>query len=171
MPMTQTFKPIPGILIFEISGLSCCVNIDDVYLVKKIEDLDPIIESDLDNRRYLRLEDSFDLPFIDLTGYLHREKKTPSPDNRILIMKHTLRESGFEKTFAFKVDKVIEIFSVDETKTKHLLEFIPSEKEDFFYGTILFNKRRLLLPDFSKIAASILDKKIQKLDSKIQYMN
>ena len=74
----------------------------------------------------------------------------------VLIIKHHSEMDGLERTFGLLVDKVQEIISFDESKNSYLLKFIPSSDNPFVSGTILLEDRNILLPNFSKIASTLI---------------
>jgi hypothetical protein len=53
------------------------------------------------------------------------------------------------------VDEVVELVTTEKNDDSYLLKFIPSGDNPFLSGSIFMGDRKILLPNYSKIAASL----------------
>lgn len=154
MEISQLFDVMPGIYIFRISGLEFCVNVRDVYIVKRLADLD-IRKYILSNSgEFLNLYNS-NIPLIDISKYFDILDKEWSDSRMIIIIKHQGEKDYVDKTYGIMADEVTEIISIDKKNGIIRPKFVPSEGNPFLSGSVLLGDREILLPDFSKIASTV----------------
>ena len=156
--MIEACQNIPGIIIFEISNLTFCANLDDVYLIREIKEFQQSEIINQNNKGYNRLYNS-DIVLIDLAKYFDLPVMGVQPSSRIIIINHFIVEGEVTLRYGFIADKVNEIVTLNYNKNYQILNFAKSENGSFLEGKILYENRELILPDFSKIGASLLEDK------------
>ncbi len=154
MEISQLFDVMPGIYIFRISGLEFCVNVRDVYIVKRLADLDTRKNILSDNGEFLNLY-NFNIPLIDISKYFDISEKEWSDSRMIIIIKHPGERDYLDKTYGIMADEVTEIISIDRKNGINKPKFVPAEGNPFLSGSVLLGDREILLPDFSKIASAV----------------
>jgi chemotaxis signal transduction protein len=156
--MIETYQNIPGIIIFEISNFTFCANLDDVYLIKEIKELKRDETINQLNKGYIRLYNN-DIVLIDLAKYFDLPVMDVQPSSRIIIINHFIVEGEMTLRYGFIADKVNEIVTLNYNRNYQILNFTKSKNDGFLEAKILFENRELLLPDFSKIGAFLLENK------------
>ncbi len=164
MDISQLIEVIPGIIIFKISGVEFCINVKDVYVIKRAEEFEHIKDNNgFNGSAYVTLYNinipiidiskNFNIPVVNGNGRDHR---------MILIIRHHSEEDELEKTFGITVDEVVELITTEDNDDSYLLKFVASSENPFLSGSIFLGTRQILLPNFSKIAASVfLTKSLQ----------
>lgn len=154
MDFSQLAEVIPGIIIFRISTFEFCINVRDVYVIKRIEEFEEFKH----NGSYCKTQVSLyniNIPIIDMSKNLRLPVKSNGNSTMILIIKQHCAEDDLEKTFGIMVDEVIELITTEKNEDNHLLKFVPSRDNPFLSGSIFIGNRKILLPDFSRIAAEL----------------
>ena len=154
MDISQLSEVIPGIIIFRISGLDFCINVKDVYVIKRTEEFERLRNNGSNGTAYVKLF-NINIPIIDLAKSFNLADEKNSSRRMILIIKHPGEEDDLEKTFGILVDEVVEFIATDKKADSYLLKFIPSGENPFLSGSIFIGDRKILLPNFSKIAANL----------------
>ena len=162
MDISQLIEVIPGIIIFKISGVEFCINVKDVYVIKRAEEFEHIKDNNSFNGTgYVTLY-NINIPIIDISKNFNLPVDDGRDHRMLLIIRHHSEEDELEKTFGIKVDEVIELITTEESDDSYLLKFIASSENPFLSGSIFIGNRQILLPNFSKIAASVfLTKSLQ----------
>jgi chemotaxis signal transduction protein len=154
MDFSQLAEVIPGIIIFRISTFEFCINVRDVYVIKRIEEFEELKYNGSYDKTYVSLY-NINIPIIDMSKNLQLPVKSNGSSTMILIIKHHCAEDDLEKTFGILVDEVIELITTGKNDDDYLLKFVPSGDNPFLSGSIFIGNRKILLPDFSKIAAEL----------------
>ena len=55
MDFSQLSEVIPGIIIFRISGLEFCINVKDVYVIKRTEEFERLRNNGSNGTAYVKL--------------------------------------------------------------------------------------------------------------------
>jgi chemotaxis signal transduction protein len=152
MEISQLYEALPGIYIFRISHLEFCINVKNVYIVKRLAELEK--KNLPDDTSYLTIF-NIDIPIIDISKYFKLVNKKKADSRMILIIKHHSESDDLEKTFGIMVDEVTEIVSFDKNDDNCRPNFIPSNDNPFLSGSVILGERKILLPNFSKIAAEV----------------
>ena len=162
MDISQLIEVIPGIIIFKISGVEFCINVKDVYVIKRAEEFEYIKDNNSFNGTgYVTLY-NINIPIIDISKNFSLPVDNGRDHRMLLIIRHHSEEDELEKTFGIKVDEVIELITTEENDDSYLLKFIASSENPFLSGSIIIGNRQILLPNFSKIAANLfLNKTLQ----------
>lgn len=161
MDISQLIEVIPGIIIFKISSVEFCINVKDVYVIKREEEFEHLRDSGSNGSAYITLY-NINIPIIDISKNFDLPDDTGSDHRMILIVRHHSEEDELEKTFGIKVDEVIELVTTEDNNDNYLLKFVPSSENPFLSGSIILGTRQILLPNFSKIAANLfLNKALQ----------
>ena len=156
--MIETYREISGIVVFELSGSTFCINLDDVYLIKKIDETGEGNMPEYIKNGYIRINNS-DIILIDLTKYFDLPPMSMQASSRIIIINHFIVEGELTLRYGFIADRVNEIIALNYCKYDQILNFTQSENGGFLEGKILFENRELLLPNFSRIGTSLLEDK------------
>lgn len=154
MEISQLFDVMPGIYIFRISGLEFCANVRDVYIVKRLAELDTQKNILSNGGEFLNLY-NFNIPVIDISKYFDIADKEWSDNRMIIIIKHQGEKDYLDKTYGIMADEVTEIISIDKKNRINQPRFVPAEGNPFLSGSVLLGEREILLPDFSRIASAI----------------
>ncbi|HSD64594.1 MAG TPA: chemotaxis protein CheW [Ignavibacteriaceae bacterium] len=154
MKISQLFDVMPGMYIFKISGLEFCVNVRDVYNVKRLAELNTWKDILSNGGEYLTI-DNFNIPVIDISRYFDIMDKEWSESRMIIIIKHQSENDFVDKTYAIIADEVTEIISIDKKNSNNRPMFIPADGNPFLSGSVFFGGREILLPNFSKIANTV----------------
>ena len=160
MEISQLIEVIPGIIIFKISEMEFCINVNDVHVIKRMEGPDKLEVYDSNDIAYIKIY-NINIPIIDISKYFQTGKKNIRKRNIVLIIKHHGEEDKLEKTFGILVDEVVEIISADKSQNNYLMQFTPSNDNSFVSGAITWGERKILLPNYSKIASTIFLKEIK----------
>ncbi len=158
MDISQLVEVIPGIIIFKISGVEFCINVKDVYVIKRSEEFEHIKDSGSNGAAYVTLY-NINIPIIDISENFNLPVKLNRDHRMVLIIRHHSEEDELEKTFGIKVDEVVELITTEDNDDSYLLKFIASSENPFLSGSIFLGTRQILLPNFSKIAANLFLKK------------
>ena len=156
MDIIQLAEVIPGIIIFRISDLEFCINIRDVYVIKKSEEFEELKNGSSNGSAYVKIH-NINIPIIDISKNFDLSYDNKFEHQKILIVKHHSEEDELEKTFGIMVDDVVELVTTEANDNNYLLKFIPSGNNPFLSGSIFIGGREILLPNFSKIAAVFLN--------------
>lgn len=156
MDISQLVEVIPGIIIFRISDLEFCINVKDVYVIKKSEEFEELRNGGSNGSVFVKIH-NINIPIIDISGNFNLSLKNKANHRMILIVKHHSEEDELEKTFGIMVDEVIELVTTEVRDDNYLLKFIPSADNPFLSGSIFIGKREIMLPNFPKIAALFLN--------------
>jgi len=154
MEISQLAEVIPGIIIFRICELEFCINVKDVYLIKRTEEFESLRDDSLNGTAYIMIY-NFNIPIIDISKNLDLPAENNKNRRMILIIRHHSDEDNLEKTFGILVDEVIELITTDKSDDNYLLRFTPSNINPYLSGSIYLGEREILLPNFSKIAAKL----------------
>ena len=154
MEISQLFDIMPGIYIFRISGLEFCINVRDVYLVKRIEEPETRKDEFTNYNEYLTIY-NINIPIIDISKYFKTDSEKSADNRMILIIKHQTEDDYLDKTFGIIVDEVTEIISIDRNEDNYRPRFEPAVDNPYLSGSVFLGRREILLPNFSKIAANI----------------
>ena len=144
----------PRYIIFKISDLEFCINVKDVHIIKRLEEPEFYCENAQTNIFYFKIY-NINIPIIDISSYYNLNKEDINKLKILLIIKHYSEHDNLEKTFGILADEVIEIISADKSESNYLLNFTPSDDNPYLSGSIFWGERKILLPNFSRIAASI----------------
>ena len=106
--MIETYERIPGIVVFELSSSTFCINLDDVYLIKKIKEIREGELPDHFNNGYIRLNNS-DIILIDITKYFDLPAVSVCTSSRIILINHFIVDGELTLRYGFIADKVNEI--------------------------------------------------------------
>jgi chemotaxis signal transduction protein len=156
--MIDNYQRLQSIIIFEISNTAFCANLDDVYIIKRV--IEPNQEEMIKQfeKGYIRSNND-DIVLIDMAKYFDLPVTRAKPSSRIIIINHFIVEGQMTLRYGFMADKVNEIVALNYSNNYQLLNFTKSGNDDFLEAKLLFENRELLLPDFSKIGALLLENK------------
>ena len=154
MDISQLVEVIPGIIIFRITDREFCINVKDVYVIKRTEEFEKLKNFGPNGTAYVTVY-NINIPIIDLAKSFNLAGENNSNRHMILIIKHHSEEDDLEKTFGILVDEVVEFITTDKREDNYLLRFIPSTENPFLSGSIFIGERKIMLPNFSKIAANL----------------
>ncbi len=160
MKISQLIEVIPGIIIFKISEMEFCINVNDVHLIKRIEESDQFEVYDSNDISYIKIY-NINIPIVDISNFFQPNNNYVNKRKIVLIIKHHSENDKQEKTFGILVDEVVEIISADKSENNYLLQFNPSNENPFVSGAIFWGERKILLPNYSKIASTIFLKEIK----------
>ena len=152
MDISQLSEVIPGIIIFRISGLEFCINVKDVYLIKRSDEFGQL-KTEGANGSSQVLVHNINVPLIDISKNFNLSFEKSIDQRMILIIKHHSEQDDLEKTFGLMVDEVVELVTTEKNEDNYLLKFVPTSDNPFLSGSIFIGERKILLPNFSKIAA------------------
>lgn len=134
---------LTSLIIFEIGGKEFAADLKDISAIINPFDLNQSYSASIDTLPFIKIND-LTINLINIQKYLGTKEK-PSERMRIISF-----ESG-NKSFGLIVHKIKEIITVsDELKTK--FEFYPSEREPYLAGSLLYEGRCLLVPNFKYLA-------------------
>ncbi len=153
MDISQLVEVIPGIIIFKISSVEFCINVRDVYVIKRAEEFEHLRDNGINGAAYVKLY-NINVPIIDISKKFNLPAGSGRDHRMVLIIRHHSEEDELEKTFGIRVDEVIELVTTDENDDNYLLKFVPSVENPYLSGSIFMGNRKILLPNFSKIAAN-----------------
>ena len=156
--MIETYERIPGIVVFELSSSTFCINLDDVYLIKNIKEISQGEMPGQFSNGYIWLNNS-DIILIDITKYFDLPAVSVCTSSRIILINHFIVEGELTLRYGFIADKVNEIIILNSSNKYEISNFTKSENESFLMGSLLFENKKMLMPDFSKIGASLLENK------------
>ena len=159
MDISQLVEVIPGIIIFKISGVEFCINVKDVYVIKRSEEFEHVKDSGSNGAAYVTLY-NINIPIIDISKNFNLPVGLDRDHQMVLIVRHHSEEDELEKTFGIKVDEVVELITTEDNDDNYLLKFSASSENPFLSGSIFLGNRQILLPNFSKIAANLFLKKV-----------
>ena len=156
--MIKTYERIPGIVVFELSSSTFCINLDDVYLIKNIKEISQGEMPSQFNSGYIWLNNS-EIILIDLAKYFNLPPVSLRPSSRIILINHFIVDGELTLRYGFIADKVNEIIILSSSNDYEISNFTKSENGSFLMGSLLFENKKLLMPDFAKIGSSLLDNK------------
>ena len=157
--MIKTYERIPGIVVFELSSSTFCINLDDVYLIKNIKEISQGEMPGQFNNGYIWLNNS-KIILIDLAKYFDLPAVSLHPSSRIILINHFIVDGELTLRYGFMADKVNEIIILGSNRNYEILNSTKSKNGGFLMGSLLFENKKLLMPDFSKIGAFLLENKI-----------
>jgi purine-binding chemotaxis protein CheW len=138
-----TSESLTGLVVFEISDMEFCTDIKNVSAIINPDELNqPSLFAATDPK--IQINDLI-IPIIDIHKFFGVEHKSKSKDNRIVLVEIN------DKVFGFLVESVKEIFSMSKG-FKSKLKYSNGYENDYLLGKLDYESRRLLIPDFSKIA-------------------
>ena len=161
MDISQLVEIIPGIIIFRISGLEFCINVKDVFVIKRTEEFEQLNDGGSNGTSYVLIH-NINVPLIDISKNFNLSFEKNIDQRMIVIVKHHSEDDDLEKTFGIVVDEVVELVTMEKNDDNYLLKFIPASDNPYLSGSIYMGEREILLPNFSKIAAvSVLNNSVQ----------
>lgn len=160
--MIKTSNIISNLLIFEISNFSFCIDLDDVYLIERIDNYEQPKMPGFSSQNNIRSRNT-DIILIDLAKYFDLPPMNLLPSSRRIIVNHLIVEGKLALRYGFIADKVSEIVAPIDGENFQILNPTESMNNGFLCKTILYGNRELLLPDFKKISSSLLKGKFAKI--------
>ena len=148
--MIETYERIPGIVVFELSNSTFCINLDDVYLIKNIKEICQGEMPGQFNNGYIWLNNS-EIILIDLAKYFDLPPVSLHPSSRIILINHFIVDGELTLRYGFII--------LSSSNDYEISNFTKSENGSFLMGSLLFENKKLLMPDFAKIGAYLLEEK------------
>jgi|SRR5690606_15354521 chemotaxis signal transduction protein len=139
-------ETMTGLVLFEIADQEFCADIRDISAIVNPAELNQKENLGMNDNPHVVIN-NLNIPIVPLHKFFSVELNEKTEDQRILIIEPD------NSMFGFFVDRVKEIFTMSK-EFKDKLTFVPrtSDKvEEYLTGTINFEGRTLLLPDFQRL--------------------
>ena len=134
---------LTSLIVFEIGGKEFAADLKDISAIINPFDLNQSYKTSIDTLPFIKINDLV-INLINLQKHLGTKEKI---SDRMRIISFEIGN----KSFGLIVHKIKEILTVsDELKTR--LEFYPNEREPYLSGSLLYEGRCLLVPNFQYLA-------------------
>jgi chemotaxis signal transduction protein len=139
-------ETIPALLIFEVGEMEFCTDMRLIFVVLKPDEINRIGSSGSEiNDGYIQYND-VKYKLIDFNQILNLGYRRNLYDSRVILM------NVHGKKFAFFVDRVKEIISLDKQFIEESIEYNPYNETDFITAILNFRNETCYLPDYDWIA-------------------
>lgn len=140
---------LTGILVYELSGRTYCIDMKYVHLIVNPHNPMVTVLEGGNNFSQIRLGEKI-TKLIDIAKALNLDKNEQMETSRIILVKI----NGIR--FAFSVDKIIEVITLIDKDFEQKLKFIDSCDEEYISGKILYDSNYYILPDYMKITENLV---------------
>lgn len=139
---------LKGLVIFMMDNHELCANIAEVPAIIKPGELKKYFNLySAEDRSIRQFGNNF--PVIDSNTFFSYAKGELTPDSRILLI------NCGKLIFALLAEKVLEIITLNRKNGENCLRFTPNEEESYIKGTIQYEEKSWLFPDFAKISSRL----------------
>ena len=143
----DTLEGIRGLIIFNISGLEFCADIQNIVAIVKPEESRQLFSEN----KFKAIEfKGMRFNFVDLRNKMFGFKQKDSKnENRIILMEM------FGKLFGFFVRNVVDLLTTDRIFIEKSLDLIPVSDKRYIRSLLKYQGRTIHLPDYELLAKEV----------------
>ena len=146
---TSFNESVPGLLIFEVDNMIFCTDVRIITVILKPEEIEwSHSMSNSENTSSIIFHDQ-DFKLLNFNKLMNLKRTKDINDSRVILL------DVYEKRFAFFVDRVTEILSLDKIFIEKSIDYKPYSDIDFISGVLKFQGRICYFPDYERMAKEL----------------